>query len=73
MYLRHREHGSTAFPTWNTNEKVAFIDQHHQDYIVIALESLNDSGHDLNHNYSIVVKVGDRSAQLDMEALMLLV
>ena len=70
VYLTHWEHGSPTFLTWNSNEKVAFIEQHHQDYVVIAVEAVHDNGQALNHNHSIVVKVGDQGAQFDMDALM---
>ena len=71
VYLRHREYGSLDFLTRNTNEKVPFIKQHHQEYIVIALEAVDDTGRELNHNHSIVVKVRDQGAQFDLDALML--
>ena len=53
--LRHCKHGSPAFHLWNNNEKVAFIEQHHDDCIVIALEVVDISGRELNHNHPIII------------------
>lgn len=70
VYLRHREHNSPNFLVWNNNEKVMFIEQHHKDYIVIALQAVDDMGRAQQHTHSLVIKVHDRGAKFDMDALM---
>ena len=70
VYLRHREQGSSNFLVWNNNEKVTFIELHHTDYIVIALQAVDDRGRAQQHTHSLVIKVHDMGAQFDMDALM---
>jgi hypothetical protein len=39
-------------------------------YIVIGIQAVNAEGAELDHVHSIIVKVGDGSAQFDVEGLL---
>jgi hypothetical protein len=51
-------------------EKVFLIEQFHARYIVIGIQAVNAEGAELDHVHSIVVKVGDGSAQFDVEGML---
>ena len=59
-----------AFLPLNVLEKVILIDQFHVRYIVIGIQAVNAEGIELEHVHSIIVKVGDGSAQFDMEGML---
>ena len=69
-HLRHKELNSLAFLPLNVLEKVIFIEQFHAKYIVIGIQAVNAEGVELEHVYSIVVIVGDGSAQFDIEGML---
>ena len=70
VYLRHREKNTSNYLVWNTNEKVTFIELHHSEYVVIALQAVDDDGRAQQHTHSLVIKVHENGAQFDMDALM---
>jgi hypothetical protein len=51
-------------------ENVILIEQFHGSYIVIGIQAVNAKGNELGHVYSIVVKVGDGSAQFDVDGML---
>ena len=51
-------------------EKVIFIEQFHASYIVIGIQAVNVEGVELEHVFSIIVKVGDGSTQFDVEGML---
>jgi len=46
---------------------VALVDIHHQVYIAIMMQNVDDKGQRLSHTHSIVFKVGGPSTQFHME------
>jgi hypothetical protein len=69
-HIFHKESNSPAFLPLNVLEKVILIEQFHSMYIVIEIQAVNAEGAELDHVHSIVVKVGDGSAQFDVEGLL---
>jgi hypothetical protein len=69
-HLLHKELNSPAFLPLNVLEKVILIEQFHARYIVIGIQAVNAEGTELEHVHSIVVKVGDGSAQFDVEGML---
>jgi hypothetical protein len=69
-HVLHKESNSSAFLPLNVLEKVILIEQFHSMYIVIGIQAVNAEGAELDHVHSIVVKVGDGSAQFDVEGLL---
>jgi hypothetical protein len=69
-HLLHKESNSPAFLPLNILEKVILIEQFHARYIVIGIQAVNAEGAELDHVHSIVVKVGDGSAQFDVEGML---
>jgi hypothetical protein len=69
-HLLHKESNSPAFLPLNVLEKVILIEQFHARYIVIGIQVVNAEGVELEHVYSIVVKVGDGSTQFDVEGML---
>jgi hypothetical protein len=70
-HLLHKESNSPAFLPLNVLEKVILIEQFHTRYIeVIGIQVVNANGVELEHVHSIVVKVGDGSAQFDVEGML---
>lgn len=67
VFLRRRMQGSPLFQNWNLNEKVALVDVHHEEYVVIMLQNVDDQGKRLSHTHSIVFKVGSATGQFNME------
>ena len=54
----------------NVLEKVILIEQFHMRYIVIEIQAVNAKGVELEHVHSIIVKVGDGSAQFNVEGML---
>ena len=69
-HLLHKELNSPAFLPLNVLEKVILIEHFHARYIVIGIQVVNAEGVELEHVYSIIVKVGDESAQFDVEGML---
>jgi hypothetical protein len=69
-HLLYKESNSPAFLPLNVLEKVILIEQFHARYIVIGIQAVNAEGVELEHVHSIVVKVGDGSAQFDVEGML---
>ena len=69
-HLLHKESNSPAFLPFNILEKVVLIEQFHAKYIVIGIQVVNAKGVELEHVHSIVVTVGDGSAQFDVERML---
>jgi hypothetical protein len=69
-HLLHKESNSPAFLPLNVLEKVILIEQFHGQYIVMGIQAVNAEGVELEQVHSIVVKVGDRSAQFDVEGML---
>ena len=69
-HLFYKESNSPAFLPLNVLEKVVLIEQFHARYIVIEIQAMNVKGVELEHVHSIVVKVGDGSAQFDMDGML---
>jgi hypothetical protein len=67
-HLFHKESNSLAFLPLNVLEKVIFIEQFHRQYIVIGIQAVNAEGVELEH--SIIVKVGDKRAQFDVDGML---
>ena len=70
IHLLHKESNSPAFLPLNVLEKIILIEQFHARYIVIGILAINAEGIKLEHVHSIVVKVGDGSAQFDVEGML---
>ncbi len=67
VYLLHQERHCPAMLPINVNEKVTLVHPFHQEYILIALQAVDDTGAELRHIHSIVVKVGSEGAQFDFD------
>ena len=70
IHLLHKESSSSAFLSLNVLEKVILIEQFHVRYIVIGIQVVNVEGIEMEHVESIIVKVGDRSAQFNVEGIL---
>lgn len=70
VFLRYKVEDKPGFLTWNINEKVMFIDAHHEDYVVLVLREVDDTGKSGKHCHSIVMSVHSNHAQFDLETLM---
>jgi hypothetical protein len=68
-HLLLKESNSPAFLPLNVLEKVILIEQFHGQYIVIGIQAVNAKGIELEHVHSIVIKVGDGSAQFDVDGM----
>jgi hypothetical protein len=69
-HLLHKESNSPTFLPLNILEKVILIEQFHGRYIVIRIQAVNAEGDELGHVHSIVIKVGDGSAQFDVDRML---
>jgi hypothetical protein len=69
-HVLHKESNSPAFLPFNVLEKVILVEQLHARYIVIGIQAVNAEDIELEHVHSIVVKVGDGSAQFDVEGML---
>jgi hypothetical protein len=69
-HLLHKDSNSPTFLPLNVLEKVILIEQFHARYIVIRIQEVNADGVELEHVHSIVVNVGDESAQFDVEGML---
>jgi len=65
VFLRYRVLNTTQFLNWNLNEKVANIENHHGQLIVITLEAVNNGGSGANHCHSIVIHDDDNRRQFE--------
>ena len=70
IHLFHKESNSPTFLSLNVLEKVILIEQFHGQYIVIGIQPVNAEGSELEHVHSIIVKVGDRRAQFDVDKML---
>jgi hypothetical protein len=68
-HLLLKESNSPAFLPLNVLEKVILIEQFHGQFIVIGIQAVNAKGIELEHVHSIVIKVGDGSAQFDVDGM----
>lgn len=67
VYLRYRVAGKTTYLPWNMNEKVAVIEHHREEYIVIVLREVDDAGVEKNHCHSIVIDSNKFHGRFDIE------
>ena len=70
VFFRYRPEGTVRFMPWNLNEKVALIEQHQGDYLVIVLREVDGDGHHLPHVHSIMCKIAPGPNQFDMADLL---
>jgi hypothetical protein len=70
IHLLHKEANSPTFLPLNVFEKVIFLEQFHGQYIVIGIQAVTPEGLELQHVHSIVVKVGGRCAQFDVDGML---
>ena len=70
VYLLHRETPMGPFLPLNIDEKVILLENFHQEYVVVTLQAMDNSGEDTNHLHSVVVKIGGNGADFDIEGLL---
>ena len=70
IHLLHKESNPPTFLPFNLLEKVILIEQFHAKYIVIGIQAVNAEGIEFEHVHSIIVNVGDGSAQFDVEGML---
>ena len=70
VYLLHRETPTGPFLPLNIDEKVTLLENFHQEYVVVKLQSVDSSGEDTNHLHSVVVKIGGNGADFDIDGLL---
>jgi hypothetical protein len=70
VHFLYKEANSPAFLPLNVFEKVILLEQFHGQYIVIGIQAVTPEGSELQHVHSIVVKVGDRCAQFDVDGML---
>jgi hypothetical protein len=69
VHLLHKEAISLEFLPLNVLEKVILVEQFHGQYIMIRIQIITADGSEIEHVHSIVVKVGGKCAQFDVDAM----
>ena len=69
VFLRHKVKGTGMYVTWNVKEKVALIEYHQKEYVVITLQAIDDKGEECRHTHSIVCHEEDDRAVFDFQEL----
>ncbi len=69
VYLRYRVQGKTTYLAWNLKEKVAIIESHRDDYVVIVLREVDDNAIEKDHSHSIVIDANKYHGRFDLENL----
>jgi len=69
VYLRCRVQGKTIYLPWNLHEKVAFIEDHQNEYVVMGLREVDDHENEKDHVHSIIMNVNDRRGKFDLDNL----
>lgn len=72
VFLWYKVKGQLGYLVWNLNEKVMFIDAHHDNYILVVLREVDDARKAGKHCHSIVLNVNSNEAAFDLENLMTL-
>ena len=70
VYLLHRESKTGSFLPLNIEEKVRVLENFHQQYVVIMVQAVDNSGEDTNHLHSIVIKLGGSGADFSIEGVL---
>ena len=70
VYLLHRETPMGPFLPLNIDEKVTLLENFHQEYVVVTLQAVDNSGEDTNHLHSVVVKISGNGVDFDIEGLL---
>jgi len=70
VFHRYRVFESTQFLNWNLDEKVASIESHHGEFVVMTLEAVNNGRAGLNHCHLIVIHDDNSKGQFDFEELL---
>jgi hypothetical protein len=70
VHFLYKEANSPAFLPLNVFEKVILLEQFHGQYIVIGIQAVTPEGSELQHVHSIVVKVGGRCVQFDVDGML---
>jgi hypothetical protein len=69
-HLLHKEPNSPTFLPLNVLEKIMFVEQLHNKYIVIGIQAVDTAGGEIAHVHSIVVKSGEGSARFDVDGML---
>ena len=69
VYLRYRPMGETTYLPWNLKEKVVLIEDHHENYVVITLQEVDDSRKETAHCHLIVIDVHSFHRKFDIDNL----
>jgi hypothetical protein len=69
-HLLHKKPNSPTFLPLNISEKVMFVEQFHNEYIVIGIQAVDTAGGEIAHVHSIVVKSGEGSAHFDVDGML---
>ena len=72
VFLQFKIKNQPSYQVMNMKEKVATIEHHHQNYVVIVLREVNDFMEHTDHCHSIVIDVTTFHARFDLENLMML-
>ena len=70
VFFRYKIDDIPQFYTWTIKEKVEFIEDHREHFIVIVLRAIDDSGNATSHNQSIVIDVRQEHGKFDVVTLM---
>ena len=70
VFIRYREERSNTYLPWNLKEKVAIIESHREDFIVIVLREVDENGIEQDHCHSIVIDTNKHHARFDIDNLM---
>ena len=69
VFLRYKVKDSTTYLNWNLNEKVALIENHQKNYMVITLLAHTNDGESIKHSHSIVCHEDDHCGIFDFYTL----
>jgi hypothetical protein len=70
IHLFHNRLNSPTFLPLNVLEKINIVEQFHGQYIVIRIQVVQGKGFELEHVHSIIVKVGDKRAQFNVDGIL---
>ena len=70
VLIRYRVKGSPLFVSWNLMEKVASIENHQKEYVVITLQATGSIGRGSDHVHSIVCHENAPNGVFDFQELL---
>ena len=70
VYLLHREIEIGQFLRLNFDEKVTLLENFHQEYVAITLQTVDNNGEDIEHLHFVIVKIRGHVTDFSIDGLL---